>query len=397
MRRLFVLVGFLTIVSVLVWNWQLLAPRDGESLPKSPETRIELFYEALSNRDESAMSRIEQSFRDGPRSEDYGRFFQGLKQIHSGELEAALSSLHGLGTNALLRPFVIISIAETLYRLDRLNEAQVLLKGLLNEDEDHLDAHRLLGAILYDLGAYSRAIPYLEFVLERAPGSMGTHFMMGIIGLEFGDTTESIDHFQKVLEAGASGKLRQDAIWNLSDALMQTQKYAEAEGRLSEYDESSKFLSRRANCLWNLQRRDEARQLLKKAANIDDSNREYRLIQLQIQMHDRQWEQAAETAVQHLQTNPHDADVRYQLAQAYARQGRQEDFEREIARYEEASKLIAQLQELNRRATADARDPVIRDQLAEVCDRLGKKELAEMWRKAAEHCREAQYSRVRSQ
>jgi len=396
-RRLFALAGFFIFVAVAVSAWQLLNRYPGESLSESPESRIESFYKALYTHDESAMSRIEQSFQDDPRAKDYQHFFEGLKHIQAGEQEAALSSLHGLGSNAQLRPYVLFSTAETLYRLNRLAEAQVLLTGLLNEHGDHLDAHRLLGAILYDLGAYSRAIPHLEYVLDKAPDSIGTHFMMGIMHLEFGDTRKSIDHFRKVVEGGASGKLRQDAIWQLSDALMQTQQYDEAERLLSEYDKSSKFLSRRANCLWTLQRREEARQLVQRAAKLDDTNRDYRLILLQIQFNDKQWKQATETALEFLKDEPHEANVRYQLAQAYARQGLQDDYEREIARYKESLELIGQLQELNRRATAEANDPEVRDQLADVCDRLGKKDLAEMWRKAAEHCREAQQTQVSGQ
>ncbi|HSG70164.1 MAG TPA: hypothetical protein VLA12_07105, partial [Planctomycetaceae bacterium] len=85
-----------------------------------------------------------------------------------------------------------------------------------------------------------------------------------------------------------------------------------------------------------------------------------------------------------------DAEIRYQLAQAYARLNRQQDYEREILVFQEHSEASKRLTELNLQAVRDPRDPIVRDQLAEICETLGKQDLAEMWRKAAHNCREGQ-------
>jgi hypothetical protein len=69
---------------------------------------------------------------------------------------------------------------------------------------------------------------------------------------------------------------------------------------------------------------------------------------------------------------------------------RQQDFEREIGLFQKNSDAAKRLTELNIKAVQDPRDPIVRDQLAELCDSLGKKELAEMWREAAQNCREGQ-------
>ena len=89
-----------------------------------------------------------------------------------------------------------------------------------------------------------------------------------------------------------------------------------------------------------------------------------------------------------LQQAPHGFQARYQLAQVYRRLGRVDESKAEIRTMQESKKLRRQLTDLNEEAITNPRDAGVRDQLAEVCRKLGKERLAEMWARAADACRE---------
>ena len=389
MRRLAALLGMIVLVSGLIAGWRWIANSDFRDLPESPRERIELYYRAIQSRDEEKAKRLRASFEDQPDAIDYQRFFEALDRMRSRDLEGAVSSMQSLAANPQLRPFVLFSSAETLYRLERPAEAAKILVQILVENKQHLDAHRLLGAIHFDLGSYSQAIPHLVFVVENSPESAGTHYMLAVILHEFGDTESAIEHFRKVFELGLPENMLKEALSDYAEALIDQQLFAEADRLLQSHADSSELLSLRAKCLWNLQRQEEARELISQAQKLDDRNLEYRLMLLNIQMAENQFSTAVQTAQEYLKSDPHDTEVLYILSQAFARQNMIPEYEREIERYQESLDLMEKLRTLNRQAISDASDPIVRDQLAEVCDQLGKPELAEMWRKAAAHCRAA--------
>ena len=74
------------------------------------------------------------------------------------------------------------------------------------------------------------------------------------------------------------------------------------------------------------------------------------------------------------------------LGLAYAGAGRKEDAARALARDAELRKDLDRITELSKEAMQKPWDPGVRRQLADVCDRMKKPELAAMWRKAAAAC-----------
>jgi tetratricopeptide (TPR) repeat protein len=85
-----------------------------------------------------------------------------------------------------------------------------------------------------------------------------------------------------------------------------------------------------------------------------------------------------------LARDPHDYECRYQLALAYRRSGRTGAYDVEISRMKRSQDLYKRLSELNLQAIRRPRDAEIRDQLADVCQKLGKHKLAKMWSNAAD-------------
>ena len=81
-----------------------------------------------------------------------------------------------------------------------------------------------------------------------------------------------------------------------------------------------------------------------------------------------------------------DRRIRHLLAQAYERLNRPDDAERERRRVREIQDGEQELTKLNREANDRPWDAAVRRRLAEVCRKLGKKELATMWERSAAAC-----------
>jgi hypothetical protein len=84
--------------------------------------------------------------------------------------------------------------------------------------------------------------------------------------------------------------------------------------------------------------------------------------------------------------DPADLTSLHQLAIAYDRLKETAEAERIRKQHEQAKKDLLALTSLNRDADARPWDPDVRLELAEICVRLGKHELAKMWRNSAAAC-----------
>ena len=356
--------------------------------PDSPQVRIELAIRALKEGDQDSFDRIRESFANDPQAEDYQHLFQGFRAISEGKWELADEEFSHVNPSGELRSRLLFSRAEVLYRMGRLSEAEWLLQSLLRDDGANLDAHRFLGAIYYDLGSYDLALPHLERVVEREPDSVGTHHLIGLMHRDFERNSEANVHFQAALALDPPEHFRQKLLLELAQSLIAQKEYESALSLAEEADQSVRATALRARCLWNLNRKEESRKLLQASEKYVSDDRLLCLMQLEICMDDQQWKRAVDAATAYLDKDPYDAEIRYHLAQSYARLDRPDDFEREIALFQKNTESANRLTELNIQAIRNPRDPVVRDQLAEICESLGKTELAQMWREAARNCRE---------
>jgi tetratricopeptide (TPR) repeat protein len=390
-KRLLTLVSALVMMAGVLWGFArfLRAPE-----PRvSTHERLESALRTLQSGDLEGFHRIRDSFREGINSREFEHYFDGLLALREGHWDRADREFSRLNLSGDLRPFALISRAELLYRMGRLSEAEFLLRQLVSDLPDHLDAHRLLGAIYFDLGSYDLAVAHLEKVVKQDAQSVGSNRLLGLMYHEFERHAKASQYFQAALALQPPEGMRHDLIAELAESLIAQQEFEAAlqliEGvELIERDENLRFVALRTRCLWNLNRQHEARELIESIPGAAARDRQFCLIALRISMDDRNWASAVEMATSYLEHDPFDSEIRYQLAQAYARLGRQDDYEREIALYQQSTEDAQRLTELNLKAVKDPRDAAVRDELAELCDSLGKKNLAEMWRIAARNCRE---------
>src|SRR5262249_3126558 len=109
------------------------------------------------------------------------------------------------------------------------------------------------------------------------------------------------------------------------------------------------------------------------------------LLRLRGQMHVAagEWEKAVTVLERAIKVDSSDLTSLHQLSVAYDRLKRPAEAEAIRRKHESVKKALLALTDLNREADAKPWDSAIRLKLAEVCDRLGKAQLAEMWRRSA--------------
>ena len=365
------LLGAATLAAI----WVLRSP--------DPDEQFRSALVALERGELDKVARTARALETRPGFEPHSRLLRGAVLLRSGDRTSALRLFSQLSPEGELREPAMVLTAECLYHLGRLGEAEALARKLSIEQPDNADAHRWLGAIYYDLGANTLAVAELERVAELDPDDFGPYRLLGIMHLDFEEYTEAERHFREALKRSPPPEIRREIVENLAQALVSQRSYDHALQVLHGAEPTAPVLALRAECLWSLDRKDEAYELLSKARRQAPDSRAVLLLEARMHQTDGRPEQAIEPLNRALERDRHDAEARYQLAQAYRQQGRAEEFEQTMALWKESNDLLERLTALSTEAIEKPNEVRIRRELAEVCDALGKLELAESWRRAA--------------
>ena len=113
------------------------------------------------------------------------------------------------------------------------------------------------------------------------------------------------------------------------------------------------------------------------------------ILEGRMHMEDGAPEKAIEPLEQALAFDPHDFSCRYRLVRALQQSGQTKRAEDELAKKQESEKLRFELTRLYTRAVETPDSAILRDQIADLCNRLGQRDLAVWWRNAAETTRRA--------
>lgn len=357
---------------------------------EAPEERYRRGLEALRRRDLAEVSSAVAALRDEPGYERHRHLLRAGHRLRTGDPRGALEALTFVPATGELREPAHVLKGEALYQLGRLADAEQVFLRLDKLHPDHPQACRWLAAIYYDLGAMHHAIDRLEQLARLEPDDFSPHRMLAMIHSDFERYPQAIDHYREALRRSPPESDRGAMVRGLAKALIRERRYDEALAALEHAEPGPEVLAMRAESRWNLGDRDGARRSWEEAKKLGPGDRSVLLVGARMRLDTGEPEEAAPLLEQLLGQDPHDAEARYQLAMAYRQLGRTADSRRELERKEASQELRDRLTRLNLQAMDEPRNAEIRDELARVCDELGKPELAAMWRKAAENCRRYQ-------
>lgn len=317
------------------------------------------------------------------------QLLQGAYLLRSGDPISAWRELHQLKPADDWRAPALEVIGECLYRLGRMAEAEQVFRLAASEQPERPKPRRCLAVIYHEFGAMEAALGELENVARLQPDDFFPHRLMGLIYFEdYGKYGEAIEHYRQALARDPPQDHRHAICRELSQSLIKHRKYSDALEILEQCPADSLVLALKANCYWSLGERNRAHHSLERALALDGNERAALLLKARIHLDEGNADAAIDSLQCAVEQDPHDVESRYQLVLAYRRLGDFEASQRELAHMEDSRQLREQLTDLYRNAMARPMDFQVREQIATVCYRLGKGELAAVWQRAAETCRQ---------
>lgn len=233
------------------------------------------------------------------------------------------------------------------------------------------------------------ALQQLEQLGKLAPNDYRVPRMCGSIYLDFEQYDACVNHLRHALQLNPPSEVRTEIVVEMARALRKQLKHAEALNELYLIDPTAESLGEIAlNQIGqgDLKGAAESLQRGKQAGRVSPQLLE---AESEILYEKKQYGPALTVLRRLLAAQPHDHGIQYKIALALKETGATDDATAAMKRFEEMTTLRKQLTELNDKANANPYDEAIRLQLAEVCDKLGRKDLAQGWRDAAKAARES--------
>ncbi len=341
----------------------------------------------LETGESSGVRRIAGKLRNHPSSVELAEILDAVLCLRAKYPESALRILAALNQEGPARTEILRYGGEALYASGRFAEAARTLAVVVSENPDNIEAIRWLSASYYDLGAFDAAIVQLQSVIRLDPTDFRPHHLLGVIYSDFEQYAEAIDHFTIALNLKPFDEQSREIRLGLAEAHVASHDYEAALKILKDVGASGRADVVRASCFRNQGKYSEAVAALQEAKTAGEISLPYFLLCCDLLEDQGAWEDAVLTLQSAIELYPGEAELRYRLALALRKAGHESEAAAEMAVWESKRLLAGRLTELNLQAISDPYDPEVRDELAAVCQQLGKKELATMWKAAAESCR----------
>jgi tetratricopeptide (TPR) repeat protein len=383
-RKLTLLLTVVAVVAVAAGLWALSRP--------DPAVVFRDSLEQLEHGNQDAVLEGIKTLEAHAGFESHVALLRGGYQLRRGHPGDAMRSFDELQPVGELRKPALELTGECLFLLDQLPLAAAQFQELLKDNPRSADAHRWLGQIFYNLGAFDTAVSHLQELIKLEPDNYLAHALIGHMAFDFEDFKVAVENYRKALSMerpeGTPARVHQEVLRNLARSLIGQNNYPEALDILESAEpDHALVLALKADCHRGLGHSARARQLLDQALKQDPNQRVAVLLQVDMAVDRKQTAAVVAPLQRILEADPHDTACRYQLAQAWQRLGEPDKYKLEMERHERSNKLKQELTEKNLQANRAPDHAEVRDRLAEICESLGKPELAAMWRQAAAACR----------
>ena len=353
-----------------------------------PEARLRRGYEAFERGDDGEALRMADEMEDAGAA-DQARVLRGRVYVRRGQWDRAVREYAAISPgNEEARAEASLAYGLALLPLGRHAEAEKFLLHAAQTRPGAADAHRGLARIYYDRGAMMHALDRLERWAGLAPRDGEPYRWIGLVHDALASYPSAADHYREALARELSPRLRREVTLELAEVLVKQSAYDEAltvlDGLVAGVESPAAEV--RAECLNGLGRHAEAVALLERVLAARPTSA--RALRCRALIHVAAGEAAAALPLleQVLRADPYDFLSRYPLAQALEALNRGAEAADQRRRADQSRDLLAELSRLNKEASARPTDAAVRRRLAGVADQLGKRDMAEMWRRAAALC-----------
>jgi Flp pilus assembly protein TadD len=273
----------------------------------------------------------------------------------------------------------------------RLPEAFAAFTEAVRLAPDLPDAHRGLAAVAYDQGAVIEAVGHLERVANLDPTDGRPHRMIGHICADLDKREDAVAAYREALRRQLTPAAADEVGVELADQLL---KLGDAEAALAALpdslpvgDNGVRAAAIRAEATWTTTGAEEAVTMTEAA--LQQTPDDPRLLSLLGRLHVDlgNHDKAVDPLVQAADRDQTELTTLQALAIAYERVGRPQDAATTRQRRADVQAALERMTALNIDADAQPWNAAIREELATICESLGKVDLAAMWRHAAAQAR----------
>jgi tetratricopeptide (TPR) repeat protein len=335
--------------------------------------------------DQAALLRGEILFRQGKALVERGK-----AQSAIGRLGRAIDEFNKIRDRGRIRLEAASLSGQCLLYLKQPREAERVLRFVLDEQPNDIDALRGLAAIYFDQGATLRALDYLKRVAELDQGDGRPYRLMGLILKDRDNYAAAVDCYRAALDRQLRGQPADKVRFELAECLAKLGRCDEVVEVLAQRDsadEDAATMVLRATCLAKKGQVGEAAAILDRALEVfrDDAAVLRERASLHMEAHEP--EAALALLQRALRIDPHNYSGRYQLGLVYKMLGKTVEAAQELSRAEQIKADLREQQRLTQEAATRPWEADVRLRLAAVCDRLGHSTDAQSWREAAAACR----------
>lgn len=315
------------------------------------------------------------------------QLLKGARNLLAGHPETALAQFARLDPDGPLRVPLLLMTSEALYRTGQLAEAEVCLRKIVADHPDHAGAHRWLATIYYDLGRLDETLLHLQEVSRVEPGDFRPHYMLGTVYQDFGLHELAIGELAQALQLAGEVAATEEIRTVLAASQIALKQFDEALKTLQRCPRTVAVLALEADCRWQSGQTETATSLLRDAAELGPLPPSARRLQARMDIEAGNLPEARKLLESLVQTDPADNEAEYLLALVFQQLRDPGEYQRHLDRSEQIKALKTELTQLSQKAIDEPMNADVREQLAVACDRLGQKQLAEVWRTAATACR----------
>jgi tetratricopeptide (TPR) repeat protein len=359
--------------------FQEASPRDPfrEVSPREP---FQEAMEAFQDGNLTRLAEITDELRDVPRYEAHWHLLQGILLLRSNQPEEALQQLGLANQHPDTRALAFTLAGEIFYKVGNFRAAEAILREAIGFEPQQADAHRWLAATYYDIGAMNDAIAHLEIVSELDPADARPKRLSGLILKDFEKYSDAVSAYEESLRRNPN---QQDVLVELAECLVKLRELERALEVLRDCEPSAEVWTLAAECEYSLDNQQAARRHLERVFELDPVPLEAFQLRATMALDSSDAQHAEEVLEQAVSLYPKDFGLRFKLAQAYRRLGKEAEADEQLEQSEELRELRRRFADLHDRAIQEPLDAEVRYELGVVARKLDMMELAESWFRAS--------------
>lgn len=355
--------------------------------PLNPDDRFALALEAVRERNAPVVvtqTRILEE-KQIPGYEDKLHVLKGYISLYIDDFDTALLELKKAieHEDVAIKTAALALAGELMHKVNKPDQAIELLSSAIQLDPECQNAHRLLGAIYFDIGLMQDAIGHLSQVAMLAPEDANPLRFMGLIHKDYEQYRQAIDNYRESLKREPFQPQREEILVELAESQIHLLRYKDAFSTLELALSSPKVLGLRAGCLRHLDRNDEVEEQLELALKLDETQYDALLLKGILQLESNQLPEARKTLELAVNYYPRDDRCRYKLIEVYRELNETELVAKNLEIYEPLREQRRRFSELNMEAIKQPEDIELRYELGFLANALNKKKLAVSWLRTA--------------